>query len=103
MQNNISTAAALMGSARTKAKTAAARENGAKGGRPSKPRFVGAWDAGRESMVTRKFTDPQKAFDAAFAAKSRYNKRNGMQPPYTVDIAVNELDSEGRFSRKVSL
>ena len=34
MQNNISTAAALMGSARTEAKAAAARSNGAKGGRP---------------------------------------------------------------------
>ncbi len=34
MKNNISTAAALMGSAKTEAKTLAARTNGAKGGRP---------------------------------------------------------------------
>jgi hypothetical protein len=34
MKNNISTAAALMGSAKTEAKAAAARENGKKGGRP---------------------------------------------------------------------
>lgn len=36
MQNNISTAAALMGSARTEAKTQAARQNGKRGGRPGR-------------------------------------------------------------------
>jgi len=36
MKNNISTAAALMGSSRTEAKTTAARKNGAKGGRPGR-------------------------------------------------------------------
>ena len=35
MKNNISTAAALMGSAKTEAKAAAARANGVLGGRPS--------------------------------------------------------------------
>ena len=35
MKNNISTAAALMGSAKSEAKTTAARANGAKGGRPA--------------------------------------------------------------------
>jgi hypothetical protein len=34
MKNNINTAAALMGSARTESKAAAARSNGTKGGRP---------------------------------------------------------------------
>lgn len=40
MKNNISTAAALMGSARTESKAAAARENGKRGGRPSPYRRV---------------------------------------------------------------
>ncbi len=55
MKNNISTAAALMGSARTESKAAAARENGAKGGRPlaltgGKAGFT---EAIHEAFVTR--------------------------------------------------
>lgn len=80
MKNNIATAAALMGSAKSEAKTIAARENGKKGGRPAHDTIAmlirtaeGGWSLCR----WKGDIFPSKTFDTAaeareFAASKNY-------------------------------
>jgi hypothetical protein len=83
MQNNISTAAALMGSARTEAKAAAARSNGAKGGRPARNTIVmlfvnsdGAEDGPWWIASFKGDTIPCKGFKTAQAARDYAASKN---------------------------
>jgi hypothetical protein len=74
MKNNITTAAALMGSTKSEAKTIAARSNGVKGGRPADPfkaalREAGvkwAWTANGLLKFYLRSGQPQRMKDGSF-------------------------------------
>lgn len=81
MKNNISTAAALMGSAKSEAKTAAARANGAKGGRPL---ALTGGKAGFSAAIQEAFTT--RASDPTI----RYSPARG----FHVESGIHSADSD---------
>jgi hypothetical protein len=99
MKNNISTAAALMGSARTAAKAAAARENGAKGGRPltltgGKRGFIAAIDEA--------FTTPTSNPTIRYSHARGFHVESGLcqadEDVLWSALAYYDLNSNGRRS-----
>lgn len=79
------------GAARTEAKAAAVRENGKKGGRPKKTGWKAYWNAGSSEMATRTYATEDEAISAAYRAKSRWNKAEGLQSPWRKDIRTEKI------------